>query len=156
MNPDVFSKHLCLVRRVQMLRTEVDWGMRQDPAACRADAAVRLAERGYALAAALAIGGAPCHSGTPAHSAQGMVAQPDASRGAASKGVGSSARPKQALAYRAAANGGQQQEQHDAEAFAWDAGLLANECPLFARKFPANTSERVLAAFGELLGSAGL
>ncbi len=134
----------------------MDWGLRQDPAACRADAAVRLAERGFVSAAALAAGEVPCHSCPPSHAAQGMVAQPNACRGAAAAGTGSGARPKQALAHSAAADGGQQQEQNNAEAFAWDANLLAYECPLFARKFPANTSDQVLATFGELLGSAGL
>ncbi len=138
--------------------------MRQDPAACRADAAVRLAERGFASTAALAAGEVPCRSSAPAHAASSRtaddlsIAQPEAAgRGAAPAESGTSDRPTEATVHSASAGiGHEEQEGSSREAFAWDAGLLAYECPLFARKFPANTSEQVLATFGELVGSAGL
>ena len=150
------------VRRVQKLRTEVDWGMRQDPAACRADAAIRLAERGFALAAALAAGEVPCRSAASAPATPGAddlsIRDPDASRGAAAAETSSNDRPDGAVHGAAAGEQGEQQHWRNAsaEAFAWDAGLLSYECPLFARKFPADTSERVLTIFGQLLWSAGL
>ena len=144
-----------MARSVPKLRSEVDWGMRQDPAACRADAAVCLAERGFASAAALAAGKVPCGSGAPAQAMNTedlSVRQPNTSRGAATADVGSSDVLETADARGKAVGGGQEQQRHgDPEVFAWDAGLLAYECPLFARKFPANTSSQVLYTFGKFL-----
>ena len=40
------------------------------------------------------------------------------------------------------------------EGFAWETHLLAYECPLFARKFPANASAQVLTTFGKFVQSS--
>ena len=136
---------------MQKLRIEVDWGVRQDPAACDAGNAVRWAERGFASAGALAAGEVPCQRPSPA---QGTVMddlshrQANASLGAATTAAADE--PKQEQVQYASVNGEHQQSGSTA-AFEWVTRLLAYECPLFARKFPANSSAQVLMTFGKFL-----
>jgi hypothetical protein len=56
----------------------------------------------------------------------------------------------------AGGDGNRQQKGGSDEAFVWNPTLLAYECPLFARKFPANTSARVQEVLGQLREQGGV
>ena len=140
------------VCRFQKLRTEVNWGLRQDTAACRANAAIRLAERSFVAAPALAAGKVLCRRRAAGSDAQSIGvgdlgnSRPDEGQGAAAT---EAAAPAQRLHDASASKG--QWQSGTADDLTRDRSLMAYECPLFARKFPANTSEQVLTTLGELL-----
>ena len=137
----------CWHLRIRRLRTEVDWGSMQDSAACRADAAISHAERGFTTAAAFVAGEVPCQLSAGAPAAQVMVLEDLSIRYFSANGgeTAGTATAADAAAAQAARAGGSAKGQFEGsdKAFVWDPTLLAYECPLFARKFPANTSSRV-------------
>ena len=147
---------------MRRLRTEVDWGLKQDPAACRADAAIILAERGFTTAAALAAGNVACQLSANTPAAQVMVLDDLSIRHPSARGSGSAGTsvqgPNTAAALAAGHNGGEIGNGHGipVEAFVWDPALLAYECSLFARKFPSNTSARVQEVLGLIERQTGL
>ena len=131
-----------LVCRVRGLRTEVDWGRKQRRDWCQAHQAIQLSEQGFVSVDQLLAGEGLCTAfgsatatafGSSTYLANSTPAQ-----------VRMPSTVKAARLWRLPRGRGASDPGQTSNNFKWDTTLLEYDCPLFARKFPAETAQPLL------------